>query len=707
MTEPETSLESRATFADRVDILYALGRHYLSLPFAALCLPTAFFADRGPTWFTIAPVLLLLAVTIVAEQLNQAYYKQPRNHDSRYWAWRYTFVSGIAGATWGVGAVMWFVPHSFPAEAYLCLAFLGMTAAEFIARSAYRPAYVTHACFSLGPLMAVLLIQGGIYEIMTALLVAFFAGVLYTYCSGMARLLDESIRLKRDNAGLVVKLSREKSEAEKARDAAEASARAKTVFIANISHEIRTPLNALLGMAQLLERAELDKPYRDHVKVLLEASRGLQTLLDDVITLSRLDGEEGEHAEENCDPAQAARAVVRLLQPRAWEKRLRLNVTAPSQLPRVNSDPRRIRQVLLKLTENALKFTERGGVEIRIELEAKEGDTQFLRFSVADTGLGVPEELAPHLFEPFTSGDQSYARRHQGAGLGLAVAKRIVDSLGGNVGFESEAGEGSTFWFRVPVDRQATVAKVRTSLSTPPPTDRRFLMYLGDPRVQIVITDLLEPFGNKIAATETIADTVARAGREEFDAIIVAADDADTIAATPGNKAPVLAIIFNGERTPAGAAATLRWPAEPMEIFSALRFLTVNAPVVEEEIEAEPDVPAAIDVPTFAALEKSVGLTTLIEILQSYITTAEDLSEAFAKACEEESWDEAGRLAQDMAGAAGGLGLAAMTSAARGFAQKARDGEAPHDLRNAAQTIVGEHVRVRSALINLYPDLAA
>src|SRR5690242_19686418 len=109
MTEHDTSLEARATFADRVDILYAIGRHYLSLPFAALCLPTAFFVNRGPTWFTVMPMLLLIVVTIIAEQLNQAYFKEPRQGDAQYWARRYTFVSGLAGATWGVGAVMWFI----------------------------------------------------------------------------------------------------------------------------------------------------------------------------------------------------------------------------------------------------------------------------------------------------------------------------------------------------------------------------------------------------------------------------------------------------------------------------------------------------------------------------------------------------------------------------------------------------------------------
>src|SRR5262245_61720700 len=122
MADNDPTLEGRATFADRVDILYTLGRHYLSLPFAALCLPTAFFSSRGPTWFTVIPLLLLIIVTIVAEQLNAAYFKTPRLGDATYWARRYTLLSGAAGLAWGIGAMLWFVPGSYPAEAYLCLA---------------------------------------------------------------------------------------------------------------------------------------------------------------------------------------------------------------------------------------------------------------------------------------------------------------------------------------------------------------------------------------------------------------------------------------------------------------------------------------------------------------------------------------------------------------------------------------------------------
>jgi hypothetical protein len=143
LPQPE---ESRAVFAGRVDILYALGRHYLSLPFAVLCVPATLLAGNAPSALPFMPLLIQLVVVIAAEQLTTAYRARCENKgihcdDPAYWARRYTFVSAIGGATWGIGSIFWFVWGSFPAQAYLALAFLGMTATEFIARSAHRPAW--------------------------------------------------------------------------------------------------------------------------------------------------------------------------------------------------------------------------------------------------------------------------------------------------------------------------------------------------------------------------------------------------------------------------------------------------------------------------------------------------------------------------------------------------------------------------------------
>nr|MBA2588575.1 Hpt domain-containing protein [Alphaproteobacteria bacterium] len=559
-------------------------------------------------------------------------------------------------------------------------------------------AYTVHTVFALGPLVALLIWQGGIYADCAAILCVLFACVLISYCSGMARLLDESLTLRNENGQLIVRLQREKGEAINARDAAETSGHAKSAFIANISHELRTPLNALLGMAQLLERAEMPKQQNDHVKVMLQAGRGLQTLIDDVIALTRDDIDQLE--DEDCDPVHAARSITRLLQPRAWEKRLRLTLSAPNGLPRVAADPRKVRQVLLKLTDNALKFTERGLVEIRLE---ESDDGRSVRFCVTDTGAGVPAETAHLLFKPFTPGDSSYARKEQGAGLGLAVAKRVVEQAGGEIGFISKPGEGAQFFFTLPARGTAVSAGGARGDETQqaPPAGLSLLLFTHIPAVADTLANLLEPFGNRLVRTDSMAEAVERAAKDHFDAIITGAGDADMLAAAPGVKAPLLAVLLRGDRAPAATDLLLRWPLEAAQLYRALHEIDG-----QQGDEDGAEIPAAIDPVIFSTLEKSVGVKTLVEILQCYIVNAEQLTNALAEACAAEKWDDAGRLAQDIVGAAGGLGLAAITQAAREFARLAREGENRHELRNVAQMVVGEHIRARKALIHLYPDAA-
>jgi signal transduction histidine kinase/HPt (histidine-containing phosphotransfer) domain-containing protein len=694
--------DARQIFAGRVDVLYAMGRHYLSLPFAVLCVPATVLAGNRLGFLPVTPLLLQMAVVIAAEQLTQAYHNRAPGSDPHFWARRYAFVSAIAGATWGLGSAFWFVWGSFPAEAYLALAFLGMAATEFIARSAYRPAYILHTRFALGPLVLQLLIQGGLFQILTAILVVFFGAVLISYSRGMSRLIDEGLLLRNENADLVVRFQNEKNEAILARDSAQASALAKSAFIANMSHELRTPMNALLGMAQLLERADLPKQQADHVKVMLEAGRSLQTLLDDVIALTRDDVDALE--DEDCDPVQTARVVTRLLQPRAWEKRLRLTLTAAPNLPRVAADPRRVRQALLKIIDNALKFTERGLVDVRLDLDSDAEGQPMVRFSVSDTGCGVAPEAAQQLFKPFTPGDSSYTRKEQGAGLGLAVTKRIVEQAGGKIGFESAPGEGSLFWFTLPVSGQAGAADTEDASAEAPvvaPHGLSVLIAMPQPNVAASLANLLEPFGNKVVIAANPAEAAGQASRDRFDALIAGSAEADLLAAAPGVKAPIVAILLRGDHTPAGTGNILRWPVTADGLFRILESVCTASAAGETDA----NLPAAIDAVAFSALEKSVGLKTLVEILQIYVANAEQLTDALTKACAEERWDDAARLAQDIVGAAGGLGLSAMTQAARHFTQAAREGENPHALRNAAQLVVGEHLRAHRALVSLYPEL--
>ena len=197
---------------------------------------------------------------------------------------------------------------------------------------------------------------------------------------------------------------------------------------------------------------------------------------------------------------------------------------------------------------------------------------------------------------------------------------------------------------------------------------------------------------------ETLAEAEEEANRQKFDAVITGAGEADMLAAAPGAKVPLIAILLRGNRAPHSTGNVLRWPVEADLLYGTLD-------QVCQAGDQNTDV-AAIDPAAFSTLEKSVGMKTLAEILQCYIATAEQLTAALTEACAEEKWEEAARLAQDIIGAAGGLGLTAITQAARDFTRMVRAGENRHELCNAAQAILGEHLRARQALIHLYPEAA-
>jgi len=233
-----------------------------------------------------------------------------------------------------------------------------------------------------------------------------------------------------------------------------------------------------------------------------------------------------------------------------------------------------------------------------------------------------------------------------------------------------------------------------------PPSGLSLLLFLPNPTVADAIESLLEPFGNRVARMESLAEAQEQANRQTFDSIITGAGEADMLAAAPGAATPLVAILLRGGRAPTSTSNVLRWPVEADLLYHTLDELC------QTKDRGDTASTAAIDPAAFSTLEKSVGVKTLVEILQCYIATAEQLTAALAEACAQEKWEEASRLAQDIIGAAGGLGLAAITQAARDFARKARDGENRHELCNAAQAVVGEHLRARQALVHLYPEMA-
>ncbi len=249
---------------------------------------------------------------------------------------------------------------------------------------------------------------------------------------------------------------------EDARKTAVAATRAKTDFLAHMSHEIRTPMNAVVGMAHILNGMRLSPQQRDCVETILAASDILLSVIDDILDFSKIEAGRVELETVDIDLDYMLREVTGVVAMRAREKGIWLGFEMDDPVPRhLAGDLGRLRQVLLNLTNNAVKFTEAGSVKIRISTEA-ETDTQATpRFSVADTGIGIPADRVDSLFDPFSQADASVTRRFGGTGLGLAISRKIVKMMGGEIGVMSEPGIGSTFWFTVVLDK------------TSPPESRR------------------------------------------------------------------------------------------------------------------------------------------------------------------------------------------------------------------------------------------
>ncbi len=406
---------------------------------------------------------------------------------------------------------------------------------------------------------------------------------------------------------------RAQQEMMKAKESAEEASRAKGRFLANMSHEIRTPMNGIMSMAGLLAETDLDAKQKHFMRVIQSSGQSLLRIINDVLDFSKIEQGKFQLDERPFDLREAVSDLVALLETQAQEKGLHLGWSFAPGLPEgLIGDAGRLRQVLVNLLGNAIKFTDKGRVDLRVSSAPDKDGREQIRFEVEDTGIGIPSEVGKHLFQSFSQSDASDTRRFGGTGLGLAISRQLVILMRGEIGFTSVPGAGSRFWFTVRMahhafERPGSEAQAIGSpmpLSASPRAPLRVLVAEDNAINQMVIISLLERMGQyaELVANGKLALEAVIA--KEYDLVFMdcqmpemdgytATENIRRIEKQTGRKRVLIvamtADVLNGSRARCEASGMDRYISKPIMTKSLQEVISlVETGVVSETFHAKP-----------------------------------------------------------------------------------------------------------------------
>ena len=468
-------------------------------------------------------------------------------------------------------------------------------------------------------------------------------------------------------------------ELHQAKDEAESASRAKTAFLANMSHEIRTPMNAIIGLTHLAQRSTHEPEQKKRLGKVTDAAHHLMSIINDVLDISKIEADKLLLENTSFSLSQLCSTACELVAQRADAKRLPVICSIdPALPPALSGDPLRLQQILLNFLSNAIKFTERGKIEVRAELVQQSGQDILIRCQVSDTGIGIAPEEQGRLFLPFEQGDTSTTRRYGGTGLGLAISRRLAEAMHGEIGFSSQPGQGSTFWFtaRLSVAAAEHPAEAGQPASTTHQLGAHILLAEDNAINAEVASDLLHGAGFKVDLAKDGAEALNLARRQHYDLILMdmqmpvmdGLEATRQIRTLPGwGKIPILAMTanaFDEDRDTCLAAGMndhVAKPVAPDVLFAALaRWLPTQTSLQPPSagLRETPDGLANI-----IGLDSRFGLQAVRGRLESYLRLlgkfAENHLGDFSRIRENlanGNQDEARRLAHSLKGVSATLG---------------------------------------------------